>query len=52
MRSFAGPHFETNFTMKAVVAFGFSSMIQWPESGMMPFVTLVATTRRVSACAV
>ena len=42
-------YFDTKFTISAVVALGFSSIIQWPEPGTIPIVTFVATKRRVSA---
>src|SRR4026209_1843869 len=45
------PYLARKSTVNTVVAPGFSSMIQWPESGTMPIVTFVATTRRVSASA-
>src|SRR6202451_4035895 len=42
-------YFDRKSTINAVVALGFSSMIQWPEPGTIPIVTFVATKRRVSA---
>jgi hypothetical protein len=45
-------HFDRKSMIKAVVTPGFSSMIQWPEPGTIPIVTLVATKRSVAASAV
>src|SRR6267154_1374580 len=46
------PHLARKSMTSLMVAFGFSSMIQCPEFGTMPPVTLVATKRKSSAIAV